>query len=110
MQENDGVYIPANIVPGRHIIFAVDNVDFAEDTPNGNRTLHGTEMAMYQRHNSEDITSELDLTGQAKCRPLISFPVQCQKIPNHQAQLTQHLLSIKNQKQAGTTDMKWLGC
>jgi hypothetical protein len=32
MQENDGVYISANIVPGRHIFFAVDNVDFAEDS------------------------------------------------------------------------------
>jgi hypothetical protein len=32
MQENDGVYIPANIVLGRHIFFAVDNVDFAKDS------------------------------------------------------------------------------
>jgi len=55
MEENDGVYIPANIVPGRHIFFAVDNVDFAEDMPNRKCTLHGTLMAMYQRHNSEDI-------------------------------------------------------
>ena len=33
MQANNGVYIPADVALGRHIIFAVDNVDFAEDTP-----------------------------------------------------------------------------
>jgi hypothetical protein len=74
MQENDGVYIHANIVPGRHIFFAVDNVDFAEDTPNGKRTLHGTVMAIYQRHNSDDITSKLELTGQAKMKTIKELP------------------------------------
>ena len=31
-KENDGVYVSANIVRGRRIFFAVDNVNFAEDT------------------------------------------------------------------------------
>ena len=43
---NDRVYIPADVTHGRHIFFAVDNVDFAEDTPDGKRTLHATAMAI----------------------------------------------------------------
>lgn len=43
------------IVPGQHIVSAVEIVDFAEDMPNGTRTLHDTVMAIYQRHNAEDI-------------------------------------------------------
>ena len=29
------------------IFFAVDNIDFAEDTPDEKRTLYGTAMAIY---------------------------------------------------------------
>ena len=52
IEQNDGVYLPPNIVLGRHIYFAVDNVDFCEDTPDGKRTFHGTAMAIYQRTNA----------------------------------------------------------
>ena len=48
IEQNDGVYIPPDIVVGRHVFFAVDNVDFCEDTPGGKRTFHGTAMAIYQ--------------------------------------------------------------
>ena len=36
------------------MFFAIDNVDFAEDTPDGKRTFHGTAMAIYQRADSQD--------------------------------------------------------
>ena len=29
--------------------FVIDNVDFAEDTPDGKRTTHGTVTAVYQK-------------------------------------------------------------
>ena len=32
---------PRDIVKGRHVFFAIDNVDFAEDTPDGKRMFHG---------------------------------------------------------------------
>ena len=70
MQANDGVYIPADVVLGRHIFFAVDNVDFAEDTPNGKRTLHGTAMAIYQRRNPDDKIPKLHLTGEAAAKTI----------------------------------------
>lgn len=42
MEQNDSVYVPPEIVKERHVFFAIDNIDFAEDTPNGKRTFHGT--------------------------------------------------------------------
>jgi len=42
MLESDNIYLPPDIIQGRFVFFAVDNVDFAEDTPDGKHTLHGT--------------------------------------------------------------------
>ena len=61
MDWNDGIFIPPDVVPGRRVFFAVDNVDFAEDTPDGKRTLHGTAMAIFQRKDTGDVTPELRL-------------------------------------------------
>ena len=54
MVDNGGVYLPPDIVQGRHVFFAVDNVDFAEDTIDGKRTLHGTAMVIYERSQLDD--------------------------------------------------------
>ena len=59
MEQNDGIFIPPDVVSGRRVFFAVDNVDFAEDTPDGKRTLHGTAMAIFQRKHPGDVTAEL---------------------------------------------------
>ena len=48
MAQNGGFYIPPDVVIGRCMFFAINNVDFSEDTPNGKGTLHGTAMAIYQ--------------------------------------------------------------
>ena len=57
--KNGGVYLPPNIVKGRHVYFAVDNVDFGEDTRDGKRTLHGAAMAIYQKSEKDDEFPEL---------------------------------------------------
>ena len=44
---------------GRQLFFAIDNVDFAEDTYDGKRTLHGTAMAIYQRTEPDDKKPDL---------------------------------------------------
>ena len=49
MIANDNIYIPSNLMDGKFTFFAVDNVDFKEDTPDGKRTLHGTVMTVYQQ-------------------------------------------------------------
>lgn len=59
MAQNGGVYLPPDIVKGRHVFFAIDNVDFAEDTCDGKRTLHGAAMAIYQKKDSRDDKQEL---------------------------------------------------
>ena len=59
MEQCGGVYLPPDIVKDRHVFFAIDNVDFAEDTYDGKRTLHGTAMAIYQRTEPDDEQPDL---------------------------------------------------
>ena len=59
MEQNDGVYLPPDIVLGRHVFFAIDNVDFSEDTHDGRQTFHGAAIAIYQQRKPQD--SELEV-------------------------------------------------
>lgn len=59
MQENGGCFIPPDIVLGRQLLWAIDNSDFSEDTPDGKNTLHGTSVAVYQRKDDNDVKAEL---------------------------------------------------
>ena len=59
MEQNGGVYLPPDIVKGRHVFFAVDKVDFAKDTYDGQCTLHETAMAIYQKKDPQDVKQEL---------------------------------------------------
>ena len=59
MNQLDGIYLPPDIVKGRHVFFAVDNIDFKEDTYDGQGTLHGTAMAIYQKQEVHDSAPEL---------------------------------------------------
>ena len=61
MKQNDGIYLPPDIVLGRHVFFAVDNVDFSEDTHDGRKTFHGAAMAIYQKTKSDDAKLEVRL-------------------------------------------------
>ena len=61
MKQNDGVYLPPDIVLGRHVFFAVDNVDFSEDTCDGRKTFHGAAMAIYQETKPGDAKLEVRL-------------------------------------------------
>ena len=54
MEDDGGMYIPPDVVKNRHVFFAIDNVDFAEDTYDGKRTLHGAAIAIYQKKEAED--------------------------------------------------------
>ena len=45
----EGAHLPTNMRKGTFILFAVDNSDFNEDTPDGKCTLHATATAIYQR-------------------------------------------------------------
>ena len=61
MYQHGGVYLPQDFVKNRHVFFAIDNVDFAEDTPDGKHTLHETAMAIYQKTEPGDKIPEIRL-------------------------------------------------
>ena len=74
MMNTHGLYLPPDFILERYIFFAVDNVDFAEDTPDGKRTLYGTAMAIYQRCHDGDETTKLVLDEPSDKRSLQELP------------------------------------
>ena len=58
-ERTDGGYLPADVVKGRLVFFAVDNIYFQKDTYDGQRTLHGTAMQIYQKTQPGDQKPEL---------------------------------------------------
>lgn len=74
MEQNDSVYLPPDIVKGRHVFFAIDNVDFAEDTPDGKRTFHGTAMAIYQRADAQDQVVHVNVDPTLQGRSIKDLP------------------------------------
>ena len=74
IEQNDGVYLPPDVVVGRHVFFAVDNVDFCEDTPDGKRTFHGTAMAIYQRTNAQDQVPDIAVDPKIQSRSIKYLP------------------------------------
>lgn len=70
----DNVYIPPDIVLGRFIFFAVDNIDFSEDTPSSKNALHRAAMVIYQRCQEYDQVPDLKLLSQAHDRSINDLP------------------------------------
>ena len=54
MTETNGVYIPADMSKGKTVFFAIDNIDFSEDTLDGKNTLHGTVLVAFQQQGDHD--------------------------------------------------------
>ena len=61
MKQNDGIYLPPEIVLGIHVFFAVNNVDFSEDTRDGRKTFHGAAIATYDNTKPDDAKLEVRL-------------------------------------------------
>ena len=82
MELNDGLYIPPDVVQSRQVFVAVDNVDFAEDTPDGKNTFHGTAMAIYQRQEPGDVEPELTVDPGEQCtRSITQLPESVARMP-----------------------------
>ena len=47
MTLTNGIYIPPDLCNEGHLCFALDNIDFAEDTVDGKNTLHGTVLIAF---------------------------------------------------------------
>lgn len=54
MEETNGVYLPADMSKGKMTFFAIDNIDFTEDTVDGKNTLHGTVLVAFQQRGDQD--------------------------------------------------------
>ena len=74
MEANGGIYIPRDLVVGRFIFCAADNIDFQEDTPYGKNTLHGTVMAVYQVEAEADTHESIVLSQPPSRRSLDTIP------------------------------------
>ena len=98
MLKNDCTYIPPDVIQGRYIFFAIDNVDFAEDAPDGKHTLHATAMAIYQMCKPGDERRKLDLTERTTKRSMNEIPdtklLSCPKPPSQPKFSTCPTLSV----------------
>ena len=48
MSENGGIHVPPSLSPNTSLYFAIDNVNFQIDTPDGKEQLHGTTQVVFQ--------------------------------------------------------------
>ncbi|KAJ8870049.1 hypothetical protein PR048_029060 [Dryococelus australis] len=62
VSDSGGLYIPPDLVPGRFVHFAVDNIDLIEDTPDGRNTLHGTVIVAYQLIEEGDVSENRSIS------------------------------------------------
>ena len=74
MDEYGGAYVPSQLVKGRFVYCAADNIDFLEDTPYGKGTLHGTVMVVYQEKEDTDASTAVKISGPSSLRSLRSIP------------------------------------
>jgi len=54
IESEGGMFLPPDIMKGWHVYFAIDNIDFSEDTLGRKRTLHGTAVPIYQKVGPQD--------------------------------------------------------
>ena len=57
MPKNHGVFVPPNIQPCIPLHFAIDNIDFKNDTSHGKSEFHGTTLVVFQK--SSQINQQL---------------------------------------------------
>lgn len=70
MTDTGGYCLPDFIKKGITVFFAVDNIDFMEDTPYGQDTLHGTLIVVNQKEdeNAEPINPPLAIPDPTPCQ------------------------------------------
>ena len=92
------LYVPPLLKRGGFVFFAADNTDFAEDTPDGKGTTHGTIIAVYQNDapSGEPIAEPLAI-GEAKNLTVTPYHVDilhCDKPkPQHAKRTEQFAIS-----------------
>ena len=115
MEINGGAYLPPDISLGHFVLFAVDSVDFSEDTPDGKRTLHGTAMAICQQYKESDVTKPLKFTEATLTSSLTQIPrtvtelLPCHVPGNVKPKIPSHKSSTRRSAHShGSTKNNWL--
>ena len=57
-KRNHGIYLHPWTIPDKFTWFAIDNIDFLENTPSGMNTLHGTAISIYQEKKHNESSKE----------------------------------------------------
>lgn len=70
MDNSGGAYVPLELVKGRFVFCAADNIDFLEDPPYGKGTLHGTVMVDYQEKEDSDAANSTKISRSSSHRSL----------------------------------------
>ena len=76
MAVDDNLFVPQEFIHGRYIFFAIDNVDFQEDTPDGKRTTHATAMVIYQQSKLGFNRAKLEIDGFTQRRSTRDLPIE----------------------------------
>ncbi|KAM4034494.1 LOW QUALITY PROTEIN: uncharacterized protein ACNLHF_021130, partial [Anomaloglossus baeobatrachus] len=106
----NGLYIPPFLKKGAFVFFAVDNTDFAEDTPDGKGTTHGTITAVYQKADvvGEPVAPPLNITD-AITLSVTPFHVHmkpCDKPKPQHTKRTEDFVTSK--KSSGSNQFGWV--
>ena len=82
--------MPSFVLKGKSVYFAIDNIDFLENTADGQNTLHGTILVINQYKESDSDETERVLVDEPLCIPDGVVPVdvstQYRNPPSIQAQ------------------------
>ena len=94
-----GLYVPPFLKRGTFVFFAADNTDFAEVTPDGKGTTHGTIIAVYQKDDpSKEPIAEPLTIGEARSLSVTPYNVDmyhCDKPKPQHAKRTQQFTISK---------------
>ena len=60
-QDNNCVFIFSCITPFKNAFVTIDNMDLQIDTPDGQRQLHGTAIAIFQEGESQDQQQKMEI-------------------------------------------------
>jgi len=77
-KSNDGVYIPESIIRNSCLHFAIDNIDFRNDTADGKNEFHGTTQVVFQKKQELEV-ADIQITP-TNCLKYASDPIHaCMK-------------------------------
>ena len=62
IDNNNGVFVPPNIIYNTPLHFAIDNVDFSNDTPDGKNEFHGVGQVVFWKSNTKKETEKSKFT------------------------------------------------